>query len=68
MLKKIRIVAFALVPVMLAVYAAVWWLPQQGNPTATDDATGPVAHHHGAVFRDTASTLPRLCVLKIRPR
>jgi protein SCO1/2 len=41
MLKKIRIVAFALIPVMLAVYAAVWW-QQQGNPTATGDATGPV--------------------------
>jgi len=43
MLKKIRIVAFALIPVMLAAYAAVWWQPQQGNPTATSDATGPLA-------------------------
>ena len=40
MLKKIRIVAFALIPVMLAAYAAVWWQSQQGNPTAAGDATG----------------------------
>ncbi len=39
MLKKIRIVAFALIPVILAAYAAVWWQSQQGNPTAAGDAT-----------------------------
>ncbi|MFQ5970836.1 MAG: SCO family protein [Alphaproteobacteria bacterium] len=42
MLKKIRIVAFALIPVIVAVNLAIWWLVRQDDPTAAGDATGPL--------------------------
>ena len=40
MLKKIRIVAFALIPVILAANAAVWWQQRQSGHSAAGDATG----------------------------